>query len=331
VTETGMNSLQSRLPSGIYGKLSAQLTVGQVFIDNAWLLVQVENALGTLALANQYAPQIEAAFAVSETYDQVYWVTYGTNGALTTLVDQIPADIYNDLVGLANVVYVDKTSFLAALEKQIGQQAGQYSTPISAAALVYGAIATQDLQAVFNVIQGQTIPVFTINIQETDFQQNFRLNTTTENAQTIQFDFQLIDNETTATLVSSTIPDVNPEDFALLWNFALQAAYARIMRDMAHTGVPLPFMAGLQFVFNQATVTVQQGYADVLANVQYIAPAEFTDALAHNRTDDVRSLLKQCTYSAGAPATPGPVRIGGGTPTLHRTRSAARQTQVVWG
>jgi hypothetical protein len=101
------------------------------------------------------------------------------------------------------------------------------------------------------------------------------------------------------------------------------------MQMMAHTGVPLPFMAGLQFLFNQATVTVQQGYADVLANVQYIATAEFTDALAHNRTDEVRLLLEQFTYVAGAPATPEPIRIGGGTPALHRTRSAARKTQVV--
>jgi hypothetical protein len=329
VTATGMSSLQSRLPSGIYGQLSASLTAGQVFADKSWLLVAVENALGTLAFANQYAPQIEMAFAISKTYDQVYWVTYGTNGALTTLVDQIPADIYNDLVGLANIVYVDQPSFLTALENAIGQQVGQYSTQISTAALVNGAIATQNVQAVFNVIKsGQTIPVFTVNIQETDFQQNFRLSTAGY-AQTVQFDFQLIDNETSAALVSSKIPGIDSSTFPTIWNFVLQPVYALEMQKMAHTGVPLPFMTGLQFLFNQATVTVQQGYADVLANVQYIAPAEFTDALAHNRTDEVRSLLEQCTYLAGAPATPEPIRIGGGTPTLHRTRSAAKKTQVV--
>ena len=48
VTAAGLTTLQSQLPSGIYSALSAALVVGQVFVDKAWLLVAVENALGTL-------------------------------------------------------------------------------------------------------------------------------------------------------------------------------------------------------------------------------------------------------------------------------------------
>jgi hypothetical protein len=332
VTATGLASLQSTLPSGIYAQLSAALTVGQTFVDKAWLLVAVENAVGTLALANQYAPAIQAAFAVSGTYNQVYWVTPGTNGALATLVDQIPADIYNDLSGLAALVFLDKNSFLNALQNAIGSAAGQYATQIETAALANGAIASQNVQAVFNVIKaGETIPVFKVNFLETDFQQNFRLASAGYN-QTVQSDFQLIDSETSATLVSSNIPGINASTFPSIWNYVLQPTYALEIQKMAHTGVPLPFTAGLQFLFNQATVAVQVGYADVLADVQYIGTAQFADVLTGDpKTVDLAAFIDQAKGPAERPLAPEPVKIGAasGPPGLHRTKSAAAQTRLV--
>lgn len=332
VTTAGLTTLQSQLPAGIYAQLAGALTVGQVFVDKAWLLVTVENAVGTLALANQYAPQIEAAFTVSGSYSQVYWVTLGTNGALTTLVDQIPADIYNDLVGLANIVYLDQSSFVVALQNAIGSQVGQYATQIETASLVNGAIATQNVQAVFNVIRaGTTIPVFTVNFVETDFQQNFRLASAGYN-QTVQFDFQLIDSGTSASLVSSTIPGINASTFPSIWNYVLQPVYALETQKMAHTGVPLPFMVGLQFLFNQATVNVQPGYADVLANVQYTGSSSFTDSLTRDpKLVDADALIDEFSNGASPECLPELVRMGtaGGPSGLHRTSVTAAQTRIM--
>jgi LBP / BPI / CETP family, C-terminal domain len=332
VTSAGLSSLQSQLPPGVYSDLSGAMTVGQAFVDKAWLLLVVENALGTLNLASQYAPAIEAAFTVAGQYSQVYWVTEGTNGALATLVDQVPADVYNDLTGLADIVYLDQTSFLADLQNAIGSAAGQYAAQIQRAALVNGAIATHDVQAVFNVIkEGTTIPAFTVHFQETDFQQNFHLANAGYN-QTVQFDFQLIDGETSATLVSSNIPGITASTFPSIWNFALQPAYALEMQKMAHTGVPLPFMAGLKFLFNQATVAIMPGYADVLADIQYVGTAEFSDALARDpNTVDLSSLIGQFPGVTERPLAPQPARMGaaGGRSGLHRTKRAATHTQLV--
>jgi hypothetical protein len=329
VTEAGLNALQSQLPSGIYQPLADALTIGQVFVDAAWLLVTVENALGTLALTNQYASDIETAFAVSGSYSQVYWITAGTNGALTTLVDQIPADIYNDIVGLNNIVFLDQTSFLTALQNAIGPTFGKYATQIENAAFTYGAIATHTVQTVFNVIKfGQTIPVFTVNIQETDAQQNFRLGSAGNN-QTVQFDFQPLDNLTQAQLVSSTIPGINDADFPSIWN-VLQQVYATETQKMAHTGVPLPFMAGLQYIFDQATVVVQSGYVDVLANVEYLGTAEYAAALGRDpKTVDLTRLVDQFKAPAERPLPAMPVTMGAGKSQLHLTRSAAARTRLM--
>jgi hypothetical protein len=338
VTQAGLSSLQSQLPAGIYQELAAALTVGQAFVDKAWLLVAVEDALGSLSLANQYAQVIQQAFAAGAV-QQVYWITLGTNGALTTLVDEIPADVYNDIVGLANIVYLDQASFVAALQNAIGSTAGQYIAQIETASAVNGAIVTQQVQSVFNVIKaGNTIPVFTVKITETDFQQNFHLGNAGYN-QTVQSDFQLISNGTSAQLVKSEIPGIDSSSFPSIWNFVLQPAYALEAQKMARTGVPLPFMTGLRFLFNQATVAVQPGYADVLANVSYFAPNGFLDGLAQGTAQANAALLDgQYTDESwalipadGQPAMPEPVRMGaaGGRPALHRTKLAAAETRLV--
>lgn len=108
---------------------------------------------------------------------------------------------------------------------------------------------------------------------------------------------------------------------------------------MARTGVPLPFMTGLRFLFNQATVAVQPGYADVLANVSYFAPTGFLDGLAQGTAQANAVLLGgRYTDESGAlipaddqSAIPEPVRMGavGGRPALHRTKLAAAETRLV--
>ncbi|HMF79724.1 MAG TPA: hypothetical protein VK604_28945 [Bryobacteraceae bacterium] len=55
----------------------------------------------------------------------------------------------------------------------------------------------------------------------------------------------------------------------MIWNLALQPEYANEMAKMGQTGVPVPFIQGFQFLFEQAVVQVQANYVDVLANVQY--------------------------------------------------------------
>jgi LBP / BPI / CETP family, C-terminal domain len=339
VTQAGLNSLQSQLAPGTYQKLSAALTVGQAFADRSWLLIAVENATGPVDPAGKDAQAIENAFAAGPC-QQIYWVTEGTNGALATLADSLPADVYNDIAGLKHVVYPDVASFQAELQNVIGPAAGNYLTQIEKAAAVSGAIVTHHVQAVFNVIKaGTTIPVFTANISETDVQQNFRLGQA-GSSQTVQSDFQLISAGTKATLVTSNIPCIDASGFPDIWNFTLQPVYITEAQKMAHTGVPLPFMAGLRFLFNQATVRVQPGYADVQANVQFSAPAGFFDAMsAAPAVVDTAGLAQRFAVQPAQPVQPavagrapgaGPAAMGAanGPPTLHRTKTAAAQTRL---
>jgi hypothetical protein len=336
VTQTGLNSLQQQLPSGVYNDLNGALTVGQVFVDQAWLLAAVENALGTLALANQYAQQIEAAFAVAGTYNQVYWVTPGTNGCLTTLVDQLPADVYNDVATLENTVYTSQTALFNDLENVIGADYATYSTQIANASRVTGAVATHNVQAVFNVIkEGNKIQVFAANYQENDFQQDFRLGISQNNqtvCQTVQFDFQIIPNTVTSRVLWANIKGISADDLPSIWKWALQPVYQKVNEKMAHTGVPLPFMAGLRFLFNQATVAIKPGYADVLADVEFVGTAQTVDALARDPNSvDLASLAGQIRDSAGRRKAPEPVRMGaaGGRRSLVRTKASAARTRLV--
>jgi len=334
VTTAGMTTLQSgksKLPAGVYALLSGGLIVGQVFVNAAWLLAAVENALSSPQQTQQYAPQIEAAFAVAGSYPQVYWVTPGLNGGLSALVDALPPEVFNDLTGLENIVYQDLTGFLTALQNAVGPNVAKYLTQIQNAAQVSGAVASHEVEAVFSVIKdGQAIPVFTIKFEEADFQQNFRLGVAGY-SQTVQFDFQLLQNETTATLVKSSIPGIDNSTFPSIWNFALQPVYALEKQKMAHTGVPLPFMAGFQFLFNQAAVVVQPGYADVLANVQYIGTPSFTESLGRAQTAaDLETLTKTLPLVPERAPMHKPARYGAGAPQrLHRTRAAAAQTRLV--
>ena len=334
VTQAGLNSLQQTLPSGVYTTLSAALTVGQVFIDKAWLLAAVENALGALDLTDQYAAAIEAAFAVQGSYPQVYWVTPGTNGGLSTLVERLPADVYNALAELGNNVYLDQASFANDVENTIGSGAEQYMEQITSAAQTVGAIVTQTLLVAVKVIKaGTATTVFTVSIDETDLQQNFHLGIGSKNTQTVQFDFQLINSETKATLVSSIISGIDVSTFPSVWNLGMHTAYLNVMRSLGRAGVPLPFMAGFQFRFDEATVSVQPGYADVLTDVEFIGTPAFVEALAREpRTADRSSLLRQGTVAARATGPRRePARWGGTSRVegLSRTEATAASTRLV--
>ena len=172
-----------------------------------------------------------------------------------------------------------------------------------------------------------------MSIDETDLQQNFHLGIGSNNTQTVQFDFQLINSETKATLVSSNIPGINVSTFPSIWNLGMHTAYLNVMQSLGRAGVPLPFMAGFQFRFDEATVTVQPGYADVLTDVEFIGTPAFVEALAREpRTVDPSSLLRQGAVAARATGPRRePARWGGASRVagLSRPGATAASTRLV--
>jgi hypothetical protein len=176
-------------------------------------------------------------------------------------------------------VYLDEPTFFAAVVNALGQAtADQYKSAIEQAAIAVGAVVKHTIKVVLNVVsQGVTTPVITFNVNETDVLQQFGLGVSASGtAQTLKFVFQLMSSLTTATFVSSTISSITSGNFTDLWNFVLQPMYANQLTAMGQAGVPLPRINGFDFLFNNATITLQPGYASVLTNVQYTGSAQAT-------------------------------------------------------
>ena len=338
VTAAGLSALQAnpKVPSGVYEAIAGAFVAGQGYPDKSWLLVALDDAFSVLPDPpdlDTYGPLVEAAFAYTGSCAQVWWVTPGTTGALTALVDLLPPDIYNDITSLNNIVFLTTAELQTSLENAISQDAGQYIPTIQKAAQVNGAIAQHFIEAEISVMKGGSqVYCFTFQVSETDFQQAFRLGHSGYN-QTVQFDFQLIGKETTATLVSSKISGITADDFGSVWNFGLQPVYAIEMQKMAHTGVPIPFMTGMQFLFDEATVVIQPGYADVTADILYrtsSAPAPLggpEQGGGHRtehrdgRRDEHRDVHERGHRSAGS----------NGRRSLHRGATAAAETRLARG
>ncbi|MBC7570099.1 MAG: hypothetical protein H7319_10250 [Spirosoma sp.] len=210
---------------------------------------------------------LKALAAPTVMFTSVYDLT-PTN--ITALVNQLPPAVYTQLAG-AEGVYMNEASFFASLTNALGvSDAGLYKSVIEAVALVVGAVVTHTNQVVLNVVSnGQTIPVITFDLTETDVLQAFKLGIT-GTTQTLQFAFQIVPALTKTTFVSSTLQGVNGGDFAFIWNWVLQSVYATVVAKMGQAGVALPRIPGFSFLFDQATITLETGYASVLTDVQHV-------------------------------------------------------------
>jgi hypothetical protein len=92
----------------------------------------------------------------------------------------------------------------------------------------------------------------------------------TAQVQTLQFvDFTHVSYA--ATFKSSTVPKFPPgTDFAdLIWPVAGEPRYDEAMGAVGMIGLPLPIMSGFHFLFEDAELSIQEGYVSVLAQVEY--------------------------------------------------------------
>jgi hypothetical protein len=168
-------------------------------------------------------------------------------------------------------VFMNEATFFEALVHTIGQaNADQYKVVIESVANVVAGLVTHNAQVILNVIDSaKTIPVITFDVSETDILQAFVLGIS-GTTQTLQFAFQIVQPLTTSKFVSSSIPSINSGDFSFIWNFVLQTVYATEVAKIGQAGVALPRMQGFDFLSNNATITLQPGYANVLCDVQYV-------------------------------------------------------------
>jgi hypothetical protein len=202
-------------------------------------------------------------------FAQVYDLTAANIGKLQT---QLPAPVYTQLQVLKGSVFMDEPSFFAALKNVLGDaNAVQYKAVIEAVAAIIGAVVAHSNQVILNVIQaGNTIPVITFNVSQTDVLQDFVLGIFGK-TQTLQFAFQIVLGLTTTKFISSSIAGIDSGDFGDIWNFALQPVFAGQVAKIGQAGVALPRLQGFNFIFSNASITLQPGYASVLADVQHVS------------------------------------------------------------
>ena len=206
---------------------------------------------------------VQPSVAPTTSFQQV-WVL--STPVMNVLKSQLPSNVYGDLQGISGNAYVTQVSFESDL-KSAGV-ATTYVATIETAAKAMGAAVQQTIEFTLT-IEGTNInppPNLVFTVTRTDVLQNLGLGLA-GNAQTLQFAFTK--SSATAAFVSTNIPHFDKADFGdLLWPVAGEPRYDQLLQDMGKKGVPLPIMQGFQFDFDQAVLSIQQGYVSVLADVK---------------------------------------------------------------
>jgi hypothetical protein len=190
-----------------------------------------------------------------------------TDAVMNQLQQQLPSNVYQQLSGLQGNAYAAR----ADLESDLAAAgvAQTYYGTIETAAKSMGMVVTQNLEFTLTIENGVTPqPNLVFDLQRTDILQNLGLGQTAGGAQTLQYSFRRVSYA--ATFVSTTVPNFDKQDFGgLIWPVAGEPRYEDALAAMGKTGVPIPIMAGFQFVFQKAQLSIQQGYVSVLSQVAF--------------------------------------------------------------
>jgi hypothetical protein len=210
---------------------------------------------------------INALSAPTVAIQQVY---EPTAQALNKCLPPLPKKILDELQGMEANIYVSESAFFTDLVNFLGEaDADTYKTVIESAALSVAAVATYSNQVIMNVLwQGNTIPVLTYDISETDTLDAFVL-AHSGTTQTLQFVPSIIPTLTTATFVSSPFHKIDVMGFPYIYNLALRPVFAAAAKAVGKAGVALPRIQGFNFLFDNATINLEQGYASVLTDVMH--------------------------------------------------------------
>ena len=204
--------------------------------------------------------------APTVSFQQIYEIT---DTSLATLESEVPSDVYTELTYFEGIPYLDATSFANAVEPAIGSDNWTtYGAVIEAAAELWAGVFEHQVQGAFYIAYEDPVYLFTAQFDLVYVESAFVLGSS-GSQQTVQFDFTLVTSSTQASLVDSNYQPINILSFPALWNTGFEPAYADTMAALGSQGVPLPYMQGFEFLFDSATVTVEEGLVSVVANLEY--------------------------------------------------------------
>lgn len=202
----------------------------------------------------------------STTAFQLVWEF--TKQTMQALQQQLPAGEYQKVVNLDGNNYVAQADLDADLAA-VGVTDPNYVAIVERATRNMGMVVKHSLEFTLTIQNGAPAPPnLVFDLARTDVLQNLSLGTS-GNAQTLKYDFKKVD--ATATFVSTTIPRFDSHDFGTtIWPIVGEPRYDEELTKIGHgTGVPLPIMQGFHFLFEQAQLSIQDGYVSILAQVQF--------------------------------------------------------------
>lgn len=188
---------------------------------------------------------------------------------MAVLKAQLPADVYQRIERLPGNAFLTLNDLQAFLTT--AKVPSNYFAQIAEVGKTPAMAVTQDL--IFNlVIQAgdNPNPYIKFSVKRTDVMTGLKLGLSADKkAQTMQFGFSNANNA--ATFLDSSVPGFTGGlDFGgPLWHVTAEGLYADNLDKLGKTGVPLPIMQGFQFDFDNAQLSVQEGYVSILANVAY--------------------------------------------------------------
>jgi len=202
----------------------------------------------------------------STTAFQLVWEF--TKQAMQVLQQQLPAGEYQKVLNLDGNNYVAQTDLDADLAA-VGVQDPNYVSIVERATRTMGMAVKHSLEFKLTIQNSAPSPPnLVFDLARTDVLENLSLGAS-GNAQTLKYDFKKVD--ATATFVSTTIPRFDSHEFGTtIWPIVGEPRYDEELTKIGHgTGVPLPIMQGFHFLFEQAQLSIQDGYVSVLAQVQF--------------------------------------------------------------
>ncbi|HEY2578994.1 MAG TPA: hypothetical protein VGI74_22025 [Streptosporangiaceae bacterium] len=204
-------------------------------------------------------------------FQQVYEFTAT---AMRSLEQKLPATVYQSITGLGGNGYVS----LEDLKDDLAGAgvAETYYRDIEDATKAMGMVVTQNLGFTLTIENGADPgPNVVFNVSRTDILRDLGLGET-GGAQTLKYSFRPVKSK--ATFVSSTVPNFNGSMFGtIIWPIAGESRYTETLKEMGNTGVPIPIMAGFHFLFKEATLSIQEGYVSILAQVALNRTAFMSD------------------------------------------------------
>jgi hypothetical protein len=202
----------------------------------------------------------------STTTFQLVWEL--TKEAMQALKQQLPDSEYQKISGLDGNNYVAQADLESDLT-DVGVEDPKYVATIERATQTMGMVVKHDLEFKLTISNGKPDPPnLVFDLARTDVLQNLSLGVS-GSAQTLKYDFKRV--AATATFVSTTIPKFDKQSFGdTIWPVAGEPRYDEELTKIGHgTGVPLPIMQGFHFLFDQAQLSIQDGYVSVLAQVHF--------------------------------------------------------------